>query len=105
MTALALPTVHELFLTMFSSARNNFVFSCLLALGSGQNIIDLSGTGWTVQNLGLNVSVPGSLPSQAHLDLYAAQVTGDPYYRLNDFNLRWVAWANWTYVSAPISGL
>lgn len=34
---------------------------------------------------------------QAHLDLYNAQVIGDPYYGLNDFNLRWIALTNWTY--------
>ena len=51
------------------------------------------------------MSVPGSLPSQAHLDLYNANVIGDPYYGLNNFNLRWVAFNNWTYTSAPLSGL
>lgn len=40
--------------------------------------IDLSGNEWTLENLPLNISVPGSVPSQAHLDLYAAQVIGDP---------------------------
>jgi beta-mannosidase len=29
--------------------------------------------------------------------LFEAKVIGDPYYGLNDFNLRWVALANWTY--------
>jgi beta-mannosidase len=29
--------------------------------------------------------------------LYNAQVIGDPYYGLNDFNLRWITWNNWTY--------
>jgi beta-mannosidase len=48
--------------------------------------------------------VPGSLPSSAHLDLLNAYVIGDPYYGLNNFNLRWVAFNNWTY-SAPVSGL
>lgn len=69
-----------------------------------QKVIDLSGNDWTLENSPLNISVPGSVPSQAHLDLYAAQVIGDPYYGLNDFNLRWVANSNWTY-SALISGL
>lgn len=69
-----------------------------------QKVIDLSGNDWTLENLPLNISVPGSVPSQAHLDLYAAQVIGDPYYGLNDFNLRWVANSNWTY-SGLISGL
>ena len=44
-----------------------------------QNVVDLRGIGWTLENLPLNISVPGSVPSQAHLDLYAAQVIGDPY--------------------------
>lgn len=78
------------------------ILSCLRA----QSVVDLSGDDWTLSNLAsLNISVPAKVPSQAHLDLYAAQVIGDPYYGLNDFNLRWVAWSNWTYTSAPISGL
>ena len=47
-----------------------------------QKVIDLSGNDWTLENLPLNITVPGSVPSQAHLDLYAAQVTGDPYAKL-----------------------
>ena len=56
------------------------VFLGFIALGafSTQNVIDLSGPDWTLQNLPLNISVPASLPSQAHLDLHAAQVIGDP---------------------------
>ncbi len=49
---------------------------CVLA----QRVIDLSGNDWTLQNLPLNISVPGSVPSQAHLDLYSAQIIGDPYF-------------------------
>ena len=45
---------------------------------SSLKFIDLSGNDWTLQNLPLNISVPGSVPSQAHLDLYAAQVIGEP---------------------------
>ena len=77
--------------------------SCLTA---SQKVIDLTGSDWTLNNLDVyNISVPASLPSQAHLDLWAAQVIGDPYYYLNDFNLRWIAESNWTYTSAPITGL
>ncbi|KAK5116350.1 hypothetical protein LTR62_007897 [Meristemomyces frigidus] len=83
--------------------------SILLALASplacAQNVVSLKGDGWTLSNPALNISVPAHLPSQAHLDLFANQVIGDPYYGLNDFNLRWVVWANWTYTSDPISGL
>ena len=79
--------------------------AAILPLVSTQNVVSLEGNDWTLSNPELNVSVPAHLPSQAHLDLFANQVIGDPYYGLNDFNLRWVAWANWTYTSAPISGL
>ena len=41
-----------------------------------QNVVDLSGDGWTVSSKALNISVPGRLPSQAHLDLLAAKVIG-----------------------------
>lgn len=70
-----------------------------------QKILDLSAIDWTVSNSNLSISVPGQLPSQAHLDLYAAHVIGDPYYGLNDFNLRWIADSNWTYTSGPLIDL
>ncbi|KAL1305082.1 hypothetical protein AAFC00_002016 [Neodothiora populina] len=79
--------------------------SLLSLQASSQTAISLSGSDWTLSNPSLNISCPASLPSQAHLDLYAGQVIGDPYYGLNDFNLRWIALNNWTYTSAPIAGL
>ncbi|RMY96302.1 hypothetical protein D0861_00251 [Hortaea werneckii] len=88
-----------LYRTLAAAAATIFPFAF------SQKIISLVGDDWTVSNPELNVSVPAHLPSQAHLDLYANQVIGDPYYGLNDFNLRWVAWSNWTYTSEPIVGL
>ena len=76
----------------------------LLKSSTGRNVIDLGKANWTVSDPGQNISIPGSLPSQAHLDLLAAGVISDPYYGLNDFDLRWVANSNWTY-SAPVTGL
>ncbi|KAH8888052.1 glycoside hydrolase family 2 protein [Thozetella sp. PMI_491] len=76
-----------------------------VAIASGSSVIDLSGEGWTVQNLPLNISIPGRLPSHAHLDLYAAKAIGDPHYGKNEFNLRWIMHNNWTYISDPIRGL
>lgn len=58
--------------------KTSLASSISLAASSLQTVIDLSGNDWTLQNLPLNISVPASLPSQAHLDLYAAQVIGDP---------------------------
>ena len=59
---------------------HNPVLGGLIALCaiSTQTVIDLSGNDWTLENLPLNISIPASLPSQAHLDLYASQVIGDP---------------------------
>ncbi|KAJ5773128.1 Glycoside hydrolase superfamily [Penicillium paradoxum] len=71
---------------------------------SAQNILDLSGDGWTVTSKALNISVPGQVPSQVHLDLLAASVIDDPYHGLNNFNLRWIGDSNWTYTSQPIDG-
>ncbi|OTB09494.1 glycoside hydrolase family 2 protein [Hypoxylon sp. CI-4A] len=68
------------------------------------NVVDLSDASWTLANNGRNISVPGKVPSQAHLDLFAADVIDDPYYGLNDFDLRWVALSNWNYTAA-LSGL
>jgi beta-mannosidase len=70
---------------------------------SAKNILNLTTHPWTLSNDALNISVPARLPSQAHLDLFAAGVIGDPYHDLNEFNLRWVALSNWTYSSGPIA--
>jgi beta-mannosidase len=77
-----------------------FVLGC----ASAKHVTNLSNNDWTLSNEALNISVPGNLPSQAHLDLFAAGVIGDPYHDLNDFNLRWVVWNNWTY-SSVLDGL
>ncbi|KAJ5899406.1 hypothetical protein N7495_004150 [Penicillium taxi] len=71
----------------------------------GQHVVDLSGDGWTVSSEALNISVPGRLPSQVHLDLYAAKVIDDPYFGLNEFDLRWIPYNNWTYTSRPLDKL
>ena len=77
------------------------LFALLFALlASAKHVTNLSEKTWTLSNAALNISVPASLPSQAHLDLFAAGVIGDPYHDLNDFNLGWVVWQNWTYSSA-----
>lgn len=81
-----------------------FLPSLLLAHAAAKNIVELSSQTWTLSNALYNISIPGKVPSHVHLDLFAAQVIGDPYYGLNDFNLRWVAWADWNY-TATLTGL
>lgn len=80
------------------------LLSVIPALSSATNIFDLSDQRWTLSNAPYNISVPGKVPSHVHLDLFAAGVIGDPYFGLNDFNLRWVAWADWNYTTT-LSGL
>ncbi|KAL4908767.1 hypothetical protein BDW74DRAFT_173998 [Aspergillus multicolor] len=67
--------------------------------------IDLSDVKWTLSSSALNTTVPGSLPSQVHLDLFKAGVIDDPYYGLNEIDLQWVHQADWTYTSDPITDL
>ncbi|KAI4864062.1 glycoside hydrolase family 2 protein [Hypoxylon rubiginosum] len=77
---------------------------CLAAsTAAAVNVVDLSDATWTLTG-GDAISVPGKVPSHVHLDLLASQVIEDPYFGLNDFNLRWVALANWSY-TAQLSGL
>jgi beta-mannosidase len=45
----------------------------------GKNVLDLSGEGWTVSSKALNITVPGRVPSQAHLDLLAANIIGETF--------------------------
>lgn len=80
------------------------VISVLSATACAQSIYSLSNVRWTVTN-GVNVTVPGKLPSQAHLDLYAAGIIDDPLYGFNDVNQLWVQRSNWTWTSEPITGL
>ncbi|KAK1149194.1 hypothetical protein N8T08_006414 [Aspergillus melleus] len=78
---------------------------CILSAIQAQTILPLSDAKWTISSPTLNRTVPGYLPSHVHLDLLKAGVINDPYYRLNDFDLRWVGDSNWTYTSDPIQGL
>ncbi|XXH01764.1 hypothetical protein Hte_008125 [Hypoxylon texense] len=80
------------------------LLAALAATAVGAVVVDLSDTAWTLTGGDGNISVPGKVPSHAHLDLLAAQVIEDPYYGLNEFNLRWVALTNWTYTT-QLSGL
>ncbi|KAI2784258.1 glycoside hydrolase family 2 protein [Daldinia loculata] len=74
------------------------------AVATAANIVDLSDVDWTLTNDEKDISVPGKVPSQTHLDLFAANIIDDPYHGLNDFDLRWVAMADWNY-TAQVAGL
>ncbi|KAK7964152.1 glycoside hydrolase family 2 protein [Apiospora saccharicola] len=67
---------------------------------SSAGILDLSDSEWTLSNPAMNISIPASFPSYAHLDLYANHVIADPEYALNEFDLRWIWKQNWTYATS-----
>jgi beta-mannosidase len=73
-------------------------------LATAQKVIDLSTKQWTLSSPVYNISVPGRVPSQVHLDLFREGVIPDPYVGLGDFELRWVTYTNWTY-EAALDGL
>lgn len=75
------------------------------SLSGDATILDLSTIPWVLSSPQYpNISVPGSVPSHAHLDLFREGVIPDPYFGLNEFELRWVTYANWTY-TASLTGL
>ncbi|KAJ7176996.1 glycoside hydrolase family 2 protein [Mycena filopes] len=67
-----------------------------LVLGA---VFDLSALDWTLTNQNGSISVPGAVPSQAHLDLLRAGIITEPLLGINDFTERWVFMDNWTYTA------
>ncbi|OAX35676.1 glycoside hydrolase family 2 protein [Rhizopogon vinicolor AM-OR11-026] len=63
------------------------------------HVFELSNLQWTLRNQNGSIVVPGSLPSQAHLDLFKAGVINDPLLGINEFTERWVVYDNWTYTA------
>ena len=71
----------------------------LLVCSVSAQVLDLNGMEWTLSNeRGYNnVSIPGAVPGDSFTDLMTAGIIGDPYYRYNDMNYRWISLDNWTY--------
>ncbi|PWY65224.1 beta-mannosidase A [Aspergillus heteromorphus CBS 117.55] len=90
---------------LFRAGTVSTLLASTLPVALGQYVRDLSSEDWTLSGRALNQTVPAQFPSQVHLDLWNAGIIDDPYLGLNDFNLRWIADANWTYTSDPIEGL
>jgi beta-mannosidase len=90
-----------------------FLPCCVLA-----TVFDLSSLHWTLTNQNGSISVPGSVPSQVHLDLVRTGIITEPLLGINgrlfheervsillkgihptDFTQRWVWMDNWTYTA------
>lgn len=69
-----------LIVVALTNMHSSWLYVSALTLAArvlGQRVLDLSGDGWTVKSKALNISVPGHLPSQVHLDLLAAKTIGE----------------------------
>ncbi len=64
---------------------------------SGVHTIPLNGTNWSVANQNGSIAVPAAVPGDIYGDLMRAEIIGEPFYRFNDLNYRWIAYENWTY--------
>lgn len=66
---------------------NSWLPSFLLLLGLPTLVLgdwfDLSGLQWTLKNQNGSIAIPGSVPSQAHLDLLKAGIITEPLLGVN----------------------
>ncbi|EIW83456.1 glycoside hydrolase family 2 protein [Coniophora puteana RWD-64-598 SS2] len=86
--------------------RTTLLAFSLSAPALGQ-VFDLSQLSWTLKNQNGSIAIPGSLPSQAHLDLLKAGIITEPLLGINDYTQRWIIYDNWTYtadLSSVING-
>ena len=59
--------------------------------------IDLKKQDWNLQNKTGNISVEHANPSDVHLSLMEAGQIPDPFYRLGEEKIQWVAQQDWVY--------
>lgn len=63
------------------------ILSCLPALTLAE-WFNLSGLQWTLKNQNGSIAIPGSVPSQAHLDLLKAGIITEPLLGINGMEFR-----------------
>ncbi|KII92216.1 glycoside hydrolase family 2 protein [Plicaturopsis crispa FD-325 SS-3] len=68
-------------------------------LGLAQTF-SLSELQWTLKNQNGSIVIPGSVPSQAHIDLLRAGIIDEPLLGYNEYTERWVVNENWTYTAS-----
>ena len=62
-----------------------------------QELTGSAGPAWHVANGNGSVRASATVPGHVHLDLLAAGLIKDPYYRFEDKAQQWVALDSWTY--------
>lgn len=64
---------------------------------SSKQVISLHGSMWQLSNSNRSIVTKASIPGVAHTALYHSKLIGDPYYRFNDVDLRWITKEDWTF--------
>jgi beta-mannosidase len=72
----------------------SFLLLTIVIVHAQPIILDLDGR-WQANNANGSISIGATVPGQIHTDLMAAGKIGDPYFRFNDVNYRWIAYDNW----------
>lgn len=67
-----------------------------VTISSSAVVFSLNGEDWTLSGPN-SISVNAHVPGGVYTDLLRNKKIDDPYFRMNDVSLRWVAMANWTY--------
>lgn len=61
-------------------------------------IISLNDQRWTVSNANRSIVLNQvGVPNSIYWQLFQKKVIGDPYYRFNDVETKWVCYENWTF--------
>lgn len=73
------------------------ISSCFLVdLGWCMKTVNLNGQ-WTVTNVNKSYDIHGVVPGSMYTALMNAGMIGDPYYRKNDQEYRWIGQDDWTF--------
>ncbi|KAJ7653085.1 family 2 glycoside hydrolase [Mycena polygramma] len=83
---------------------SSWALAVFAASASAQLVTELS-SGWTLRSENGSISVPATVPSQQYVDLFKANVIGDPLYGTNNTEQSWVTLQNWTYTSRALTDL
>ena len=65
--------------------------------GGWQSLTSAAGLSWRAVSSNGSVAVDANVPGQIHLDLQAAGVIGDTYFRFNQAANAWVYHDSWTF--------
>ncbi|XP_033097718.1 beta-mannosidase-like [Anneissia japonica] len=72
------------------------VYSTLIMYTVGEVKIDLNGK-WILEDENGTISVTAVIPGSVHTALMSKGIIGDPYFRFNDLEYRWIVYTNWTF--------